>query len=135
VIRHELARIETTPESVEAPGTEEGRAPSSPDIAVQEYGQSELAAGPLGDRPCRPGCPPTVLRHDRNDGNHVRGTDAGVDADVLAKVDQLDRRGDPGHERLDKRFVLTHEGKDRAVMVLVGVHVEEAGVAGKRCRQ
>ena len=47
---------------------------------------------------------------------------------VAAKIDALARACDPGQQRLDELIVLGDEREDRAVVIGVGVDVEQLGV-------
>ena len=93
---------------------------------VQEHGKPDVGAEPfarlasavcLGQLPLRP-----LERDERHD---VDRSDAGMDAVVPAQVDELDRARRARDERLDQLSVVAREREDRAVVVRVGVDVEE----------
>ena len=69
---------------------------------------------------------------DRDDRDDVRGADPRVRADVQAQVDPVPRAHDSGEQRVDELLVAADEREDRAVVVLVDVHVEQVGVRGQR---
>ena len=71
-------------------------------------------------------------RHERHD---VGGADSRVRAFVPPQVDPVARAGDPGEERLDELGLVADEREDRAVVVGVGVDVEELGVLAERVAQ
>ena len=62
----------------------------------------------------------------------VGGADPRVRPSVLAQVDPLAGDVDPGDERLDELVPVADEGEHRAVVVGVGVDVEQAGVRPER---
>ena len=108
--------------------------------SVEEAGDVEDVAGPRGEaRPGRPGRPPTAVDGPSAVGqgderHHVDGAQPGVHPAVGGEVDGVDGRG--GHRpgrRLDVGQRAA-EGQDRAVVVRVGVDVEEAVAAGRRHR-
>ncbi len=51
---------------------------------------------------------------------------------VAAEVDPLTCGRDPGQQRRHELLRLADERVDRAVVILVGVHVEQLGVRGER---
>ncbi len=51
---------------------------------------------------------------------------------VAPQVDALTRNGDPGEKRLDQRLVRADEREDRAVVVWIGMNVEQADAARER---
>ena len=64
-------------------------------------------------------------RHDRDD---VGGADPRVGTVVQAQVDPLDRRRDPCEQRVGQLLLAPDEREDRAVVVDVGVDVEQPRV-------
>ena len=73
-----------------------------------------------------------VCRVDRNDRDDVRGADPRMRALVAAQVDPLPRHLDPRDERLDELVLVADEREHRAVVVRVGVHVEQPRVPRER---
>ena len=66
-----------------------------------------------------------IRGHERHDRHDVGRSDPGVRPCVLPQVDQLARYGNRRDERLDQLAVLAHEREDRAVVVDVGMDVEQ----------
>jgi len=64
--------------------------------------------------------------YDRHD---VCYPDAGMDAVMLAQIDELNGTRDSCQERLRERARLAGKRKDRAVMIGVRVHVEKRDLA------
>ncbi len=100
-----------------------------------EDGQAELRADATRERPRRRDRPRHVVRHERDERDDVGDADARVDTRVLAQVDQLDRSGDPGEQRLDDRLVVRREREHRAVVIGVRVDVQERDAASRRRRR
>ena len=73
-----------------------------------------------------------VLRPQRHDRHHVGGADPRVRAFVGAQVDPLDGDRDPCQQRVGQLRLRADEREDRAVVVGVGVHVEQARVRAER---
>src|SRR5438105_2807521 len=76
--------------------------------------------------------PRHVLGSQRHDRNDVGGADPRMSAFVRAKVDQVTGARNPGEKRVDEGSVLGHEREDRAVVVGVGVNVENGRVLRER---
>ena len=130
-VRRELARVDPALQLGRPARSEERGAAPVRELSVQENRQAELGTDPLGDlerhRP-RPRHVRTLQCDDRND---VRGADARMGAFVPPEVDPLPRARDTGDKRLHQ-LVLAHEREDRAVVIGVGVNVEEARVLDER---
>jgi len=69
---------------------------------------------------------------ERNDGEDVGRADAWVDAAMLSDVDLLDRSSHGGDKRFDKVRAQPGERDHRAVVVRVGVDVEDVRLASPR---
>ena len=107
---------------------EECRAPAGCELSVAEDGQAQLAArtnGQCEGGRARTGHVPLGERHDRDD---VRGADARMGTLVAAKVDPLTRGRDAGEQGGHELVPVPDEREDGAVVIGVGVHVEELGV-------
>ena len=91
---------------------------------VDEHGDPERA-DPLSELQRHVMGPFEVRGHERHDRDDVGGSDPGVRPCVLPQVDQLTPYGNRRDERLDQLAVLAHEREDRAVVVDIGMDVEQ----------
>ena len=73
-----------------------------------------------------------VVRAERHDRDDVGGADPRVRAVVSPQVDSLDRDADARDERVDELVLRPDEREDRAVVVGVGVDVEQTRVRAER---
>ena len=102
-------------------------------LPVHEHGQVQLPRQPVahGERLVVGQLAVVVAQvHDRD---HVEGTDARMRTLVHAHVDVLDRRPRSGHDRVGNLLRSTDERVDAAVVVVIGMHVEQ-GAAVRRER-
>jgi putative phosphoesterase len=121
-----LARVDSALKLLGASAAEEGGLPAVPgQPPVEEHGQLELCADPLGEGESRGPCAWLVLVLDRHEGDDVGRSDPRVGALVAAQVDPLGGATDPGEQRLDELLPAPNEREDGAVVVPVGVHVEK----------
>ena len=72
------------------------------DLAVEENRQAELLAHPIRELERCALRRLELLRPDGDEGHHVRGADARMDAVVQAEVDPLARARDAVDERVDE---------------------------------
>ena len=75
-----------------------------------------------------------VLGHDRHERDDVGCADPRMSPLVAAEIDAVARACDPRQEGLHELLVLADEREDRAVVVGVGVDVEQLGVLCERSR-
>ena len=73
-----------------------------------------------------------LLRCERDEGDDVGGAHARMDADVLAQVAELHRGGDAGNEGVEQSLPRRGERVDGAVVVGIGVHVEQQRISRER---
>jgi SAM-dependent methyltransferase len=132
VIGLELARREPPTELHRPPAAKERRPPAGRQLAVQEDGKIELGAHPLGQHPGGVASPRQILGQDRHHGHDVRRTDPRMRACVSTQIDPLTRAGDPGKQRLDELLRGADQCENRAVVILVGVDVEQPGPVAER---
>ena len=95
-------------------------------VAVEEHGQLELVARPLGER--ERGVDRFTGRGavERDERHHVERAEARVHARVRGEVDALrDRARKPSHHLLGVVRTGTGKGEHRSVMVGIDVHVEQ----------
>jgi ubiquinone/menaquinone biosynthesis C-methylase UbiE len=99
---------------------------------IAEHGQTELATDPLGDD--AGGAPRTleIVGHQWHEWHDISRTDPRMRSFVRPQVDPLHRNGDAGEERVGKLALRADEREDRAVVVGVGVHVEQPRVRRQR---
>ena len=132
-VGRELARVDPPLELLRAAAAEERRlAAILREPAVEEDGQLELGADPVGQGERRLARGRLVLGPQRDERDDVRGADPRVRSLVLAQVDPLRRRGDSREQRLDELVPRAHEREDGAVVVPVRVDVEQPPRPGKR---
>ena len=131
-IRSKLALPEAAPELVRAAATEEGRSPAAAHLAVEEDGQPQFVADPLGQHQGRIRSSPEVVPRDRDDRDDVDRADSRMHTGMPAEVDELARAADPGEQPLDQRLLRADEREDRPVVIGIGMHVEQPGGASER---
>ena len=76
-----------------------------------------------------------LVRFQRHDRDDVGGADPRMGALVAAQVDAVARAGDAREQRLDQLVRVADEREDRAVVVGVDVHVEQARGRRERTAQ
>ncbi len=129
VVGRQLARVDARLEPCGAAAPEVGRPPLG--RRVHEHGHAAVRGEPPRD--CIRSALGTshVLGHERHDRHDIRRTDARVRALVRPQVDALPRNGDRSGESVGQLPLLADEREDRAVVILVRVHVEQAGMRGE----
>jgi SAM-dependent methyltransferase len=135
VVGCELVAVDSALQLVGTAAPKEGGAASRSRIAVEEHRQLELLADPLGE-PTRCCASTTVVRGlHGNDRNDVRRADPWMRARVAAQVDPVPRARDPREQRVDEVPVVCNHCEDGAIVVGVGVDVENVGTSGERRAQ
>ena len=132
VVRLELSFFHETDQPVEPAASKEGGASFGADLAVAEYGQAEFLTDTARQLPRSLDREQHLVRAERNQRDDVGGADAGMDAHVPAQIDELGGAGDTRQKRVDERVRLTDEREHRAMVIGIGVDVEERDVLGKR---
>ena len=122
----DLARVDQPLQPGRAGGAEERRSPPAPELAVAEHRDPETA-DPLAERSGDP-LGLGIAGPEAHDRHDIGGAHARVDALVPGQIDALDRDRDGGGEPLDQAVGLAHAREHRAVVVGVGVHVEDRRV-------
>ena len=128
VIRFDLARVDASLQLVGSPLSKERRATARRQVAVEEHRQLELVADTLRDALGDRACPIRVLAANRNDRNDVGRADSWMCTIVRAEIDAFTRARDRANKSIGKRLVVCHQGEDGAVVVGIGVHVEQPRV-------
>ena len=129
MLGRELARVDAPLELIQPSLSEEGGPPPFAERPVEEDRQPELHAHPHREPPRRLSRPLFVLRGQRHERDDVRGPDPRMRSFVLAQVDQLGGSADACQQRLDELVARADQREDRAVVILVGVHVEQSRAA------
>ena len=131
VVGRELSRLDASPELVEPTAPEERRPPARADLAVEEDREAELGADARRENASGVGCSVDRIGCEWDDRHDVGRADARMDARVLTQVDELDRRCDAGEEGLEEVVGPRGEGVDGAVVIGIGVRVEQRSTAGE----
>jgi SAM-dependent methyltransferase len=130
-IRLHLAGVQPSLQLGRSAAPEEGRPSTLRELAVEEDRQREVVRDPsryLGGAFARA---LHVLRDDRNDGNDVGGADPWMRAFMRAQVNPVASDADACEQRRHELVLRADKGEDRPVVILVGVDVEQPGVAAE----
>ena len=132
--RH-LPRVHAPLQLLGAAAAEERRPAPAAELPVQEHRQPRVP--PPTRRASARRAPPArrsrVLRRKReHQRHHVRRPDARVRTLVTPQIDPLASRAIPASQRVDELFARAHEREDRAVVVCVGVDVEQPSPRAER---
>jgi SAM-dependent methyltransferase len=135
VVGCELAPVDSALQLVGTAAPEEGGAASRGRIAVEENRQLELLADTLGEPTrCCAGATVVPALHGNN-GNDVGRADPWVRAGVVAQVDPAARARDRREQRIDEIRIVCDHCEDGAIVVGVGMDVENVGTSGERRAQ
>ena len=105
-------------------------------LPVHEHGQVELPREAVGDRQRLVLRKLAVLLAQVGDRHHVERADARMSAFVHAHVDVLDHRARRRQQRVGELLRAAHQREDAAVVVGVGVDVQQAApVRAERARR
>src|SRR6266508_4790519 len=104
---------------------EEGRPAARGRIRVEEDRKPELRSDPVGDSERTGSRSLAVGGIQRDDRHDIRRTDPRVGAHVAAKGNSLMRARDACAQRVDELLLAPDEREDRAVVVLIRMHIEE----------
>ena len=121
-------------------GTPLGRASSAEErgptpvttLAVEEHGQADLITNAPSENERHLRREHHLADPERHDRNDVRSPDTRVNPVVRAQIDQLCGARDPGEQRLDQIALVGDDREDGAVMIGVGVDVEDAPALSER---
>ncbi len=123
-VRRELTSLDPGAERARAAAPQLGAGPPGGEDPVQEHGEPDLLAEPVGEHEGLGARRPPILVGEEHDRGDVEGADARMDAHVRADVDGCGRhvRG-RGHGRRE-RTGRAGDREHRAVMVGIGVDVQ-----------
>lgn len=130
-IRLDLARVQPSLQLGRSAAPKEGRPSTRREFAVEEHRQREVAPDPsrhLGGAFARP---VHVFGDDRHEWNDVGGADPWMRTFVRAQVNPVPSDPDACEQRRHELVLRADEGEDRPVVILVGVDVEQPGVAAE----
>ena len=135
-VRRELARVEPALQLLRAAAAEERRPAARRELAVEEDGQPELVADPRARAAARAACARSMSSGRSGTSGTTSAAPIRGCAPSCARRSMRSRaHGDAGDERIDELVLVSDEREDGAVVVGVGVDVEQPRVRGERGRE